>query len=89
MRSHVSENAHSADVAAHWRSDAREKLTFAANGLLMDLWSFCACQRSSAVSAEDMRRLCAPDPKNAQKMLAQLAAAGFVEATPTGWEVAP
>ncbi len=71
----------------HWRSDAREKLTFAANGLLMDIWSYCADQATDAVSLTAMRKLTAPDQKNAGRMLKQLVAAGYLAATTLGWTV--
>ncbi len=71
----------------HWRSDAREKLTFAANGLLMDIWSYCADQATDRVSTTAMRKLCAADQKHAGRMLTQLVSAGYLEATTEGWTV--
>ena len=73
--------------SAHWRSAGREKLAFAANGLLADIWSYCADQGTDRLSTTAMRMLTASDQKNAGRMLSQLAAARFIEATPTGWRV--
>lgn len=80
-------SVNSAKSSAHWRSEDREKLTFAANGLLADIWSYCADQGTDRLSTTAMRMLTASDQKNAGRMLSQLAAAGFIEATPTGWRV--
>lgn len=71
----------------HWRSEAREKLTFAANGLLMDIWSYCADQATDQVSTTVMRKLCAADAKNAGRMRQQLVSAGYLAATTDGWVV--
>lgn len=69
----------------HWRSAEREQLTFAANGLLHDIWSYCADQATAVVSTLAMQKLTASDRKNASRMLNQLVAAGYLERCTAGW----
>jgi hypothetical protein len=71
----------------HWRSSGREKLSFAANGLLMDIWSYCADQATATVSTLAMQKLTASDRKNASRMLNQLVSGGYVARATEGWSV--
>lgn len=72
---------------SHWRSQERERLTFAANGLLADIWSYCADQGIDRLSTTAMRKLTAPDQKNAGRMLRQLVGCGYIAETTEGWRV--
>jgi len=71
----------------HWRHQKREKISFAANGLLSDIWSYCADQATDRISVDAMRKLTSADRKNAGRMLKQLVAAGYLEAITTGWAI--
>ncbi len=71
----------------HWRSKERAGMTFAANGLLLDIWSYCADQATDEVDADAMRKLTSADRTHATRMVRQLVAAGHLAPTAKGWHV--
>lgn len=60
-----------------WRHKKREKIGFAANGLLSDIWSWCADQNTAVLTKKGLRGIIAGEP-NGPRMVKQLVEAGYL-----------